>query len=161
MPDGINLGLLLSPARWMRVGGAVGSNTSGLDLRGGLYLIPAGWGASFNFELGHCTMAQMNGVLNTFFTVSKWTKPYVQEIGYTYFNAHVGFDVPVGNFSVFVHGGYTYLAATVRGPDPVVVGWNNDAAKTPNMTVTVRQDGDVHAHTLSAKLGVLYMFGGL
>jgi uncharacterized protein with GYD domain len=50
---------------------------------------------------------------------------------------------------------------TVRGSNPVVVGTSNDAAKTPNMTVTIAQDGEVRAHTLSAKLGILYMFGGI
>jgi hypothetical protein len=159
MPDGANLGLVLSPARWLRIEGALGTNSAALNYRGGLSFAPVGWGPSITLELGHCNLAEMNGVLRTFFSVANWVKPYVQEFGYTYFNAHLGFDVPVGNALLFLHVGYSYLAGTVRGSDPVVVGRNSDT--TPNLTVTVAQDGDVHAHTLSGKLGVLYMFGGL
>jgi len=158
MPDGLNLGLVLSPARWLRIEGAMGTNSAALDYRGGLSFAPAGWGPTLTFELGHCNVAEMNGVLRTFFSVANWVKPYVQQFGYTYFNAHLGFDVPLGSAIVFVHGGYTYLAGTVRGSNPVVIR-NSDG--TPNLTVTVAQDGDVRAHTLSAKLGILYMFGGL
>lgn len=159
MPDGLNLGLVLSPGRWLRVSGAMGTNSAALDYRGGLSLLPGKWGPSLTFELGHCNVADMNSVLNAFFGVAKWVKPYVQQFGYTYFNAHLGFELPAGSFVVFVHAGYTYLAGTVRGPNPVVVTRNPDA--TPNLTVTVAQEGDVHVHTLSAKLGVLVMFGGL
>jgi hypothetical protein len=159
MPDGLNLGLVLSPARWLRVSGAMGTNSAALDYRGGLSLLPGKWGPSLTFELGHCNVADMNSVLSAFFGVAKWVKPYVQQFGYTYFNAHLGFELPAGNFVMFAHAGYTYLAGTVRGPNPVVVTRNPDA--TPNLTVTVAQEGDVHAHTLSAKLGVLVMFGGL
>jgi hypothetical protein len=157
MPDGLNLGLLLAPADWIHLEASVGTNSAALNYRGGLSFIPVGWGPSFTFEVGHCNLAPMNGVLSTFFGVANWVKPYVQELGYTYFNAHLGFDYPVGDWALFVHGGYTYLVGTVRGPDPVVI---TDSQKTPTMTVTVAQDGEVRAHTLSAKLGILYLFGG-
>ena len=158
MPDGANLGLLVAPTRWMRIMAAGGTNSAGLSYRGGLSFIPVGWGPSFSFEVGHCNIAPMNSVLSTFFGVANWVKPYVQELGYTYFNAHLGFDYPLGNWTIFLHGGYTYLMGTVRGPNPVVVGRNSD--QTPNMTVSIGEDGVVRAHTLSAKLGILYMFGG-
>jgi hypothetical protein len=161
MPDGLNLGLVLSPARWLRLGGSAGTNSAGFNYRGGLSLVPVGWGPSFTFELGHCNMAEMNSVLSTFFGVSSWVQPYVQQFGYTYFNAHLGFEIPLGSFMLFVRGGYTYLMGTVRGSDPVVVGRATDAAKTPNMTVTIAQDGQVRAYTLSAKFGVVFMFGGI
>lgn len=161
MPDGLNLGLVLAPASWLRLGASAGTNSAGFSYRGGLSLVPIGWGPSLSFEAGHCNLAEMNSVLRTFFSVSSWVKPYVQQFGYTYFNAHLGFDYPVGSVMLFVHAGYTYLMGTVRGSNPVVVGTSNDAAKTPNMTVTIAQDGEVRAHTLSAKLGILYMFGGI
>lgn len=158
MPDGLNLGLLLAPTGWMRLEASAGTNSAALNYRGGLSFLPVGWGPSFTFEVGHCNVAEMNSVLGAFFGVSKWVKPYVQEFGYTYVNAHLGFDYVVGNWDVFLHGGYTYLAGTIRGPNPVVVGRNAD--QTPNTTVTVEQDGEVRVHTLSAKLGLSYMFGG-
>jgi hypothetical protein len=158
MPDGINLGLVLSPTRWLRIQASAGTNSAAPNYRGGLSLIPVGWGPSFTFEVGRCTVAEMNSLLNAFFGISKWVQPYVQEFGYTYFNAHLGFDYSVGNWSLFLHGGYTYLRGTIRGSNPVVVGRNPD--QTPSMTVSVAEDAEVRAHTLSAKLGVLYMFAG-
>lgn len=158
MPDGVNIGPVIAPTRWMRIGASAGSNSAGIDYRGGLSFLPVGFGPSFNFELGHCTVADMNSVLGTFFRVSGWIKPYVQQLGYSYFNAHVGIEYPVGSVMLFLHGGYTYLTGTVRGPNPVVVSRNKD--NTPNTTVTA-QEGDVSAHTLSAKFGAIVMFGGI
>jgi hypothetical protein len=159
MPDGLNVGPVVVPASWVRVGASVGSNSAGFDYRGSLSLLPVGFGPSFDFDVGHCTVADMNSLLGTFFKVSGWVKPYVQQLGYTYFNAHLGIEYPVGRVMLFLHGGYTYLAGTVRGPSPVVVSRNSDAAQTPNTTVTA-QVGDVRAYTLSAKLGAVLMFGG-
>ncbi len=158
MPDGLNLGLVLAPTRWMRIQASVGTNSAAPNYRGGLSFIPVGWGPSLTFEVGRCTVAEMNSLLEAFFGISKWVKPYVQEFGYTYVNAHLGFDHYFGNWAIFLHGGYTYLRGTVRGPDPVVVSRNSD--QTPNTTVSVAEDGQVRAHTLSAKLGFLYMFAG-
>ncbi len=159
MPDGINLGLVVEPADWVRLGASAGTNTAALDYRGGLTFVPVGWGPSFTFEFGHCNVAPVNSVLGTFFNISSWIKPYAQELGYTYFNAHLGVDIPIGRVALYLHGGYTYLMATVRGPNPVVVS-RNTADQSPSMTVEVPQDGEVHAHTLSVKLGIIYMFGG-
>jgi hypothetical protein len=154
LPDGINLGLVLSPASWARLTAAIGTNSASLGYRGGLTLVPVGWGPSFSFEVGHCNLAPTNGVVRTLFSAPAWVTPYVQEFGYTYFNAHVGFDVPLGGFVVFLRGGYSYIMGTLRAPRAVVVD------STTNTSVTIAQDGQVNASTLSAKLGLLYMFGG-
>jgi hypothetical protein len=154
MPDGANLGLIVAPFSWTRLGASVGTNSASLGYRGSLSLIPMGWGPSFTFEAGHCNLANTNGVLRTFFSVPTWVEPYVQQIGYTYLNAHVGFDYSFGGVTVFVHGGYSYLAATLRSPQPVVI------ESVTNTTVAFTRDGDVQAYTWSAKLGLHYMFGG-
>jgi hypothetical protein len=44
---------------------------------------------------------------------------------------------------------------TVRSPDPIVVD------KSTSTSVKIAQDGNVTAYTLSAKAGLIYMFGGL
>ncbi len=154
MPDGLNLGLVVAPADWVRLGASVGTNSASLDYRGGLSLIPMGWGPSFSLEVGHCNTAATTGVIRTFFTVPAWVQPYVQQLGYTYVNAHVGFDYRLGRVTLYVHGGYSYLAGTVRSPSPVVVD------STTNTTIKIVQDGKVSAYTLSAKVGIITMFGG-
>jgi hypothetical protein len=155
MPDGLNLGLVLAPADWMRFVAAIGSNSASLDYRGGLSLVPMGWGPSFTVEVGHCNTAPTTSLIRTFFTVPSWMQQYVQQLGYTYVNAHVGFDYRLGGFTLFVHGGVAYLSGTLRSPASVVVD-----SKT-NTSIVIAQDGSVTAYTLSGKVGLLYMFGGL
>ena len=121
MPDGANLGMVLSPADWLRLGAAVGTNSASLGYRGGLTLLPVGWGPSLSLEAGHCNMAGPTDLIRSFFSVPGWVKPYIQQLGYTYFNAHLGFDLVLGNVTLFVHGGYTYLMGTVRASQAVVV----------------------------------------
>jgi hypothetical protein len=155
LPDGLNVGLVVAPTDWMRLGASIGTNSASLDYRGGLSLIPMGWGPSLSLEVGHCNIAATTSVIRTFFSVASWMQLYVQELGYTYVNAHLGFDYRFTGLTLFVHGGYTYLMGTIRAPNTVVVDTST------NTTVTLAQDGNVHAHTLSAKIGLIYMFGGL
>ena len=154
MPDGLNLGLVLAPVAWMRLGASLGTNSASLDYRGGLTVLPAGWGPSFSLEVGHCNTAATTSTIREFFTVPSWVRSYVQQLGYTYVNAHVGFDYRIGGLTLFAHGGYTYLMATIRSPDAVVVD------SQTNTSIKIAQDGNVTAYTLSAKAGVIYMFGG-
>jgi hypothetical protein len=154
MPDGLNVGLVAAPVDWLRLGLSAGSNSASLDYRAGLSFVPMGWGPSFSFEVGHCNTAATTSVIRYFFSVPAWVQPYVQQLGYTYFNAHVGYDWSIGNVTLFAHGGYTYLRGTVRAPQPVVIDKSNTS-------VTITQDGSVYAHTMSAKVGLIYMFGGI
>lgn len=160
MPDGLNAGLVVAPFDWLHLGLSLGTNSASLDYRGGVSFVPMGWGPSFNFEVGHCNTAATTKVIRYFFSVPSWVAPYVQQLGYTYFNAHVGYDWTVGSVTMFVHGGYTYLAGTVHAPQPVVVVDNTSSPPTTT-NITFAQDGSVHAHTMSAKVGLIYMFGGL
>jgi hypothetical protein len=153
-PDGVNLALVVAPLAWLRLSAAFGTNTTGLGYRGGVSLVPVGFGPSFTFEAGHCNWAETNSLIRTMFSAPGWAAPYVQKLGYTYVNAHVGYDYVRGNFTVFLHGGYTYLVGKVGGSRPVVVD-----SKT-GTTATVGENGQFSAHTLSAKLGIVYMFGG-
>ena len=155
MPDGLNLGLVLAPADWMRLGASIGTNSASLDYRGGLSIVPVGWGPSFTLEAGHCNTAATTSVIRAFFTVPSWVRSYVQQLGYTYVNAHLGFDYRIGGLILFVHGGYTYLTGTIRSPAAVVVD------SQTNTSIKIAQDGSVTAYTLSAKAGLIYMFGGL
>lgn len=159
VPDGLTLGLVLSPVDWIRISAALGmtslSNPEVFGLyRGGLALVPLGWGPSFNFEAGRRNVAPTTSAIRTFFSVPAWVNPYVQELGYTFFNAHLGFDYVVRGFTLYLHGGATYLIGTVRAPKSVVVD-----SKT-NTSLSITQDGQFRAFTLSAKAGIAYLFGG-
>ncbi len=155
LPDGLNAGLVVLPARWIRLGAALGTNSASLAYRGGVTLVPAGVGPSFTLEVGHCNMAPTNGLVRSVVGAPQWVSPYVQELGYTFVNAHLGFDVTLARRVVlFLHGGYSYLMGTVRASEPVVIDQNTGT------TVTIAEDGRVYAGTLSAKLGLIVLFGG-
>jgi len=138
----------------MRLGASLGTNSASLEYRGSLALVPMGWGPSFSLEVGHCNMASTNSVVRDFLGAPAWVSPYVQEFGYTYFNAHLGFDLVLGRVVLFLHGGYSYLMGTVRASEPVVVD------RATNTTVNIGQDGHVSAGMLSGKLGLIILFGG-
>jgi hypothetical protein len=159
LPDGLALGLVLSPAAWLRISAALGTTSiSDPELiglyRGGLAVLPLGWGPSFSFEAGRRNVAPTTSAIRTFLSLPAWVNSYVQDLGYTYFNAHLGFDYVVQGFTLYLHGGATYLIGTVRAPKPVVVD-----SKT-NTSLSIPQDGEFRALTLSAKAGIVYLFGG-
>lgn len=159
MPDGLTLGLVLMPADWLRISAALGTTSfSEPELvglyRGSLSFVPLGWGPSFSFDAGHRNVAPTTWILRTFFSVPSWVNPYVQELGYTFFNAHIGFDYTVWGFTLYLHGGGTYLLGTIHAPKSVVVD-----SKT-NTSINIAQDGEFSAFTLSAKAGIIYHFGG-
>lgn len=154
VPDGITFGLAVAPFSWARLTGSVASNTASIGFRGGLTLMPLGFGPSFTFEAGHFGVADANAAIRYVYSVPNWVKPYFQQFGYTFLNGHVGFDYSFGGLTLFIHGGVSYMMATLRSPQPVVIDTNN------RTQVTFKQDGDVTVWTLSGKIGLMYLFGG-
>ena len=154
VPDGLHLALAVEPLSWMRLSVAGGSNTASYGGRLGLTLIPMGYGPSLSVEGGTYSVSEPSSLVRSFFKVPKWVEPYVQQIGYRYLNAQLGYDLRLGNFVVYLHGGYSYIRGIVRSPEAVVLD------STTGYTVRMRDDGVVRAYTWSLKAAVLYMFGG-
>ena len=155
VPDGINLVLAVEPLYWVRLSMAGGSNTSSLGYRLGLTLIPLGFGPSLSVEGGNYSVTEPNSVVRKFFEVPTWVEPYVQQIGYRYLNAQLGWDLRVGDFVVYLHGGYSYIHGLVRSPQAVVVDGSTGSS------VHMRDDGVVRAYTWSLKAALMYMFAGV
>ena len=160
VPDGLIGSLTIRPWSWVRLAGGGGSNGISRGWRGGLTLLPFGAGPTASVEYGRYQDGDANPLAKKFIGSSFDGNPLLERVGYEYFNAHVGYDWTVGSVTMFVHGGYTYLAGTVHAPQPVVVVDNTSSPPTTT-NITFAQDGSVHAHTMSAKVGLIYMFGGL
>lgn len=162
LPDGANLGLVGRPTSWLRLTAAGGTNTASLGFRGGVTVIPY-WlwhiGPSFTFEAGYCQMGNVNSVLRLFFQVPSWMSGYVQQAGYSYYNAHLGIEFGRHNITGFIHLGGSYVNATVRAPNPVTVPQPTGSTGSPAQ-VLLGQDASVRAFTISAKLGLIVFFGG-
>ena len=167
LPDGVNLGLVVRPASWIRLHAAGGTNTASVGFRGGATAIPhwfSYFGPSITLEAGYCRMGEVNGVLRTFFQVPPWMKDYAQEAGYAYYNAHLGLEFGRGNVTGFIHAGGSYVDGTVRMPNPVCVqttGTPCSGVSPDQPQLILGQDAKVRVYTISAKAGLIVYFGGL
>jgi hypothetical protein len=165
LPDGINIGLVVRPTSWIRAHGVAGTNTASVGFRGGITAIPY-WlwhfGPSATFEAGFCRLGDFNDALRTFFQVPSWMNGYVQQAGYTYYNAHFGLEFGRGNLTGYLHFGGSYLDVRVRTPHPVAIPPVTGASSTNDPAqVILRQDAKVTVYTLSGKAGIIVYFGGL
>jgi hypothetical protein len=168
LPDGVNLGLLLRPAAWIRLHAAGGTNSASVGFRGGITAIPHWFwhvGPSVTLEAGFCRMGEVNSVLRTFFQVPAWMKDYAQQAGYSYYNVQLGLEFGRGNVTGFIHAGGSYVDGTVRTPNPVCVVSSTPctgSTVSPDQThLILGQDATVRVYTISAKVGIIVFFGGL
>jgi hypothetical protein len=168
LPDGINLGLVVRPTSWIRAHGVGGTNTAGVGFRGGITAIPYWFwhfGPSITFEAGFCRLGDFNDALRAFFQVPSWMSGYVQQAGYTYYNAHFGLEFGRGNVTGYLHFGGSYLDVKVRTPHavaipPVTTAGGSQTSGDPAQVI-LRQDATVTVYTLSGKAGIIVYFGGL
>jgi hypothetical protein len=164
LPDGANLSLVLRPASFVRLHGAVGTNSASLGFRGGATVIPHWFwhfGPSLTVEAGYCRIGNVNSVLRTFFQVPSWMNDYAQQAGYAYYNAHVGIEVGRGNVTGFIHAGGSYVDGTVRTPNSVTIPQPaGTSLSTDPARLVLGQDAKVRVYTMSAKAGIIVYFGG-
>jgi hypothetical protein len=160
VPDGANGALALRPARWLRLHLGGGHNTVSAGYRGGFTVLPLGAGPSFSVDVGHYRDGDANRVVRGFVGTDKWLSPLFERVGYTYVNTQLGLELGRGPFQFFVHGGVSFLRATLHNAQSALEG--RDAAQTTAGTTTVRitQDPIVRAWIPSLKLGMVVYFGG-
>ena len=166
LPDGINLGLVVRPTSWIRAHGVGGTNTASVGFRGGITAIPYWFwhfGPSITLEAGYCKLGDFNDALRTFFQVPSWMNGYVQQAGYTYYNAHFGLEFGRGNLTGYLHFGGSYMDVKVRTPHAVTIPPVTGAPQSSSdpAQVILRQDATVTVYTLSGKAGIIVYFGGL
>jgi hypothetical protein len=169
LPDGVNLGLVVRPAVWIRLNAAGGTNSASVGFRGGATAIPHWFwhfGPSLTLEAGYYRVGEVNSVLRTFFQVPAWMSDYAQQAGYAYYNLHLGLEFGRGNVTGFIHAGGSYVDGTVRMPNPVCVQTTTTPCSggtvSPDQAqLVMRQDAKVSVYTISAKVGLIVYFGGL
>ena len=121
-------------------------------MRGGLTILPVGEGPSLNFEVGHYLRGGTNAVVRSLFAGMGDFGSYVRRFSYTFFNAHAGIELGKRNVTFFMHGGFTYLRATLHDVQPPA---EIDPARPGRTTVTFKQDPYVRMLVPSAKLGLV------
>ncbi len=154
LPDGFIASLVLRPASIVRLSLGAGTNTSSPGFRAGVTLLPLGWGPSLSIEGGHYMAGGADGLVKTLFGGIGKFASYVGKVDYSFANAHAGLDFGREHFTFFVHGGLSYVKATLS--DVVVPIEMNARTDAPAMsTLRFREDPVLRMWTPSVKLGLI------
>jgi len=154
VPDGANASLVFRPLSRLRAHGGGGTNMIGTGVRVGATLLPFGSGPSATLEAGHYFDGDANGLARRF-AGSTFSSPLLERIGYDYANAHLGLDFGSRRVVFYIHGGMSYIRATVHNLDSVVASTASDNGANGSTEVSVKGDPIVKAWVPSAKLGLI------
>jgi hypothetical protein len=149
VPDGANISLVYRPLAWLRLHAGGGYNLVSPGVRAGVSLIPfqSGITPTLVFEAGHYFDDDANGIVQTVSGDPSLTSPLLRRVGYDYGNAHLGLEFGVRRATFFIHGGYSYLHASIH-----------NATQASGGTVVFRSDPELSVIGLSARVGlILYM----
>jgi hypothetical protein len=155
LPDGVNGSLAFRPARWVRAAVGGGYNMISSGVRAGLTLAPFGWGPSATLEGGHYFDGNANGVARQFAGASFKDSALLERVGYDYVNAHLGLELGYRRVTFYVHGGMSYVRASVHNVDSLVQSQASGSSGSSGIEVSVKQDPIVRVITPSAKLGLI------
>jgi hypothetical protein len=156
LPDGMNGSLVFRPARWVRAHAGGGYNMISSGVRGGFTLAPFGSGPSLTLEGGHYFDGNANGVARKLAGATFKDNALLERVGYDYANAHLGLELGYRRVTFYLHGGMSYIRASVHNADKVVQSETASSGLTSgNTEVTIKQDPIIRAFTPSAKLGLI------
>jgi hypothetical protein len=154
LPDGVMGSLVVRPVDFLRLHVGAGTNSASPGFRAGASLIPFGSGPSLTLEAGHYMSGDAGGLVQTIFSGLGRFASYVGKVDYTFVNAHAGLDLGYQDFTFFLHGGLTYIHATLSDLEvPLDTSSRTGAAPT---TLTFREDPVLRMWTPSVKLGVIF-----
>lgn len=154
LPDGLMASLVVRPTPILRAHLGAGANSASPGFRGGVSVLPFGIGPSLTLEGGHYLAGNASGIARTLFGGLGQFASYVGKIGYTFVNTHAGLDFGGESFTFFIHGGVTYLRATLS--DVHVPMETSTRADAPATTLTFREDPVLRMWTPSAKIGLIF-----
>lgn len=153
-PDGANGSLVYRPFSWLRSYAGGGTNLISKGFRGGLTLVPFGSGPSASIEAGHYFDGDANGLARRF-AGPTFGSPALERVGYDYANFHVGLDFGSRRATFFIHGGMSYVRATVHNMDQVVASAVGSSDGNGTTEISFTKDPIVRAWLPSVKLGLI------
>ena len=154
LPDGAGASLVYRPMKWLRVTGGGTYNMISSGVRAGASLLPFGWGPSLTVEGGHYFDGDANGLVRKFAGSSYQSNAVLERVGYDYANAHLGLDLGYRRVTFFIHGGMSFIRASVHNVDQALQS-DPGSSSSSGTTVAVKQDPIIRAFTPSAKLGLI------
>jgi hypothetical protein len=156
VPDGMNAALVYRPTSWLRTHAGGSYNMISAGVRGGLALIPFGAGPSLVLEGGHYFEGNANGLARKFAGDSFKDKAVLDRVGYDYVNGHLGLEMGSRRVTFYIHGGMSYVRATVHNLDSLVEEEATaNGAATASTEFSITKNPIVKAWTPSAKLGLI------
>lgn len=158
VPDGFNGSLTYRPDPQLRLHVGGGHNLIGKGIRGGLTMLTRrGWfSPSLTFEVGHYFRGNANRLAQQVSDDETIDITALQSVGYNYGNAHLGLEMGVRRLTFYFHVGGSYIMTTLRGLNETI------AKEVPHEEgepmIEIRDDPEVLAFTLSARLGFIFYF---
>jgi hypothetical protein len=152
LPDGLAASLVYRPLRWLRVSGGGTYNLISSGVRGGVSLLPFGWGPSLSVEGGHYFDGDANKTIQRFAGAGYKPNAALERVGYDYANAHLGLDLGYRRVTFYIHGGMSYIRTAIHNLDQVA---QSEAGSSSSTTISIKQDPTVRAFVPSAKLGLI------
>ncbi|MBC8133350.1 MAG: hypothetical protein H7X95_10255, partial [Deltaproteobacteria bacterium] len=114
VPDGASASVAYRPFSWLRTEAGGSYNMISKGVRGGVSIIPFGKGPSATLEAGHYFDGNANGIARNIAGGGFQNNAVLQRIGYDFVNAHLGLDFGVRRVVFFIHGGMSFVRATVH-----------------------------------------------
>lgn len=152
VPDGATGSVVFRPFSWVRAESGLSYNMISKGVRAGVSLLPFGSGPSGTLEAGHYFNGNANGIARSIAGAGFHDSAILQSVGYDYVNAHVGLDFGTRRVVFFLHGGMSYVRATVHNVNEQIAS----STGSSNTTVSFAQDPTVRVVTPSAKLGLIF-----
>ena len=152
VPDGATGSAVYRPFSWVRGEAGLSYNMISKGVRAGVSLLPFGSGPSGTLEAGHYFNGNANGIARSIAGAGFHDSAILQSVGYDYVNAHLGLDFGTRRVVFFLHGGMSYIRATVHNVNEQIAS----STGSSNTTVSFSQDPTVRVVTPSAKLGFIF-----
>jgi len=152
VPDGATASAVVRPLSWVRAEGGLSYNMISKGVRAGVSLLPFGSGPSATLEAGHYFNGNANGIARSIAGAGFHDSAILQQVGYDYVNAHLGLDFGTRRVVFFLHGGMSYIRATVHNVNEQLAS----STGSSSTTVSFNQDPMVRVVTPSAKLGFIF-----
>jgi hypothetical protein len=157
VPDGATGSAVYRPFSWLRTELGGSYNLISKGVRGGVSLIPFGMGPSATLEAGHYFDGNANGIARNIVGGGFQDNAILQRVGYDFANAHLGLDFGVRRVVFFIHGGMSYIRATVHNINAEIGNPSSgDASSSGTTTISINQDPIVRIFTPSVKLGLVF-----
>jgi len=158
VPDGANLSLVYRPFSWLRTELGGGYNMISKSVRGGVTLLPFGAGPSATLEAGHFFDGNANGLARQLAGAGFQDNAVLQRVGYDYANAHLGLDFGMRRVTFFIHGGMSYIRASIHNLNSEISNGASSGGmgSSGGTTVSINQDPVIKIFAPSVKLGLVF-----